>query len=330
MMISARLGASVSNGPLFALFQIAACFPRSTRKGELVKRLARVLCAVDIGEPGRIAFTHALALARAHGATMNIVSAVPSYQRFETGATERAAYLLELRAIAEAAGVEVRVDVRHGNGAEIIVQHADTRRADLIVMSRAHGTGANGLRISSVVDQVLRAAACPTLVVGSDRESVRARPFRNVLCAVNFSPSSKAAIDRALSLAAGRERRLTLLHVVPGPEGGPGFRTIGMHDSGYYQHVAGAALQRLQGLIPVSAEATVVARVTIGTVASEIVRIARVSEADVLVVGSQAPSQLGYRVPIIRQVLQEAPCPVMAVPAPKAIVTGHRERRPAA
>lgn len=295
-----------------------------------MKRLARVLCAVDIGEPGRIAFAHALALARAHGATMSIVHAVSSSQSFETGATGRVAYLLELRAIAEAAGIEVRVDVRHGDGAEIILQHAGARRADLIVLSSAHGTGANGLRISSVVDQVLRAAACPTLVVRSGRESVPARGLRNVLCAVNFSKSTNAAIDRALSLAAGRECRLTLLHVVPGPEGGSGFRTMGMHDSGYYQHVAGAALQRLQGLIPVSAEATVVARVTIGTVASEILRVARVSEVDVLVVGTEARSRLGYRVPLIRQLLQEAPCPVLAVPAPKAIVTGHHERRPAA
>jgi nucleotide-binding universal stress UspA family protein len=57
--------------------------------------------------------------------------------------------------------------------------------------------------------------------------------------------------------------------------------------------------------------------------------VAGMSEADVVVVRTQVRSRLGYRVPIIRQVLQEAPCPVLAVPAPKAIVTEH-ERRPAA
>jgi nucleotide-binding universal stress UspA family protein len=180
------------NGLLLAFLQIAACDRPSTRKGELVKRLARVLCAVDLGEPGRIAFAHALALARAHVATMHIVHAVPSNQGFETGATERVAYLLELRALAEAAGVEVRVDVRHGQGGEIISQHAGAPHADLIVLSGAHGTGANGPRITSVVDQVLREAACPTLVVHSDRASVPARSLRNVLCAVNFSPGGNA------------------------------------------------------------------------------------------------------------------------------------------
>ena len=136
---------------------------------------------------------------------------------------------------------------------------------------------------------------CPTLVVARGPRVVPARALRNVLCAVNFSPWSNGAIDRALSLAAGRECRLTLLHVVPGPEGGSGFRTMRMHVNGYYHHVAGAALQRLQRLIPVSGEATMLARVTIGSVASEILRIARASEADVLVVGTQARSRLGCR-----------------------------------
>jgi nucleotide-binding universal stress UspA family protein len=180
-----------------------------------------------------------------------------------------------------------------------------------------------------VVDRVLRVTACPTLVVRSDRKSVPQHALTNVVYAVNFSPSSNAVIERALSLAAGRERRLTLLHVVPGHGGGSDFHTMGMHDSGYYHHLATLALQRLQGLIPASAEAPVLARVTVGNVASEIVRVARVSEADVVVMGTQARSRLGYRVPIIRQVLQDAPCPVLAVPAPKALVTEH-ERRPAA
>jgi len=165
-----------------------------------VTGLSRVLCAVDIDEPGRAAFAQALALARAHNAKMNIVCAVPNSQSFNTGATERVGYLLELRAAAEAAGVEVRVDVQHGEPAEIILLHARARQPDLIVLSAGHGTGAQGRRIGAVVEDVLRGAPCPTLVVRRDRESP-ASPLRNVLCAVDFSPASDAAIERALALA---------------------------------------------------------------------------------------------------------------------------------
>src|SRR5688572_7241435 len=105
---------------------------------EFVKRLSRVLCTVDIDEPGRAAFAQALALARAHAASMIIVYAVPPNQSFNTGATERVAYLLNLRAAAEAAGLDVRVDVQHGETNEIILLHARARQPDLIVLSAAH------------------------------------------------------------------------------------------------------------------------------------------------------------------------------------------------
>ena len=68
-----------------------------------MERIARVLCAVDIGEPGLAAFEQALALARAHAAQLIVVYAVPRNQSFNTGATERVAYLLNRRAAAEAA-----------------------------------------------------------------------------------------------------------------------------------------------------------------------------------------------------------------------------------
>ena len=119
---------------------------------------------------------------------------------------------------------------------------------------------------------------CPTLVVGRHHELSPLRPLRNVLCAVDFSPSSDAAVERALSLVAERESRLTLLHVVYGPEDGSGWRSMRMHADGYYRHVAGEALHRLQSLIPLSGEGTVLARVVVGRVAPEIVRTARASE----------------------------------------------------
>jgi nucleotide-binding universal stress UspA family protein len=296
-----------------------------------VKGLSRVLCAVDIDKPGRAAFAQAFALARGHDAELIIVYAVPVNQSFNTGATERVAYLLELRAAAEAAGVEVRIDVQHGEAGEIILLHARARQPDLIVLSAAHGSGPNGLRVGSVVEDVLRGASCPTLVVRGDRECSASSGLRNVLCAVDFSPSSDAAIDRALSLAPGRERRLTLLHVVSGPEGGSGSRSMRMPADEYYRHVARVALQRLQGLIPASREGTVFARVAVGRVASEILRAARASQTDMVVIGTQSRTRLGRRMfGVIRQLLKEAPCPVLAVPARAAAIRERDEWQPAA
>jgi nucleotide-binding universal stress UspA family protein len=296
-----------------------------------VKGLSRVLCAVDIDEPGRAAFAQALALARAHTASMIIVYAVPPNQSFNTGATERVAYLLNLRAAAEAAGVDVRIDVQHGQANEIILLHARARQPDLIVLSAAHGSGANGLRVSSVVEDVVRGASCPTLVVRRDRKSSASGQLRSALCAVDFSTASEATIERALSLAPGRERRLTLLHVVPGPDSAARFPSMRTPADECGRYGAGAALQRLQALIPRPTDGTVVARVTVGSVGPEILRAARAPHTDVVVVSSQSRSRLGRRMfGVIGQLLKEAPCPVLAVPARAAVVRERDERRYAA
>ena len=281
-----------------------------------MKRFSRVLCAVDLGEPGRAAFAQALALARAHDAKLIIVYAVPPTQSFNTGASDRLAYLLKLRAAAEAAGLEVRIDVQHGDASKVILLHARTRQPDLIVLSANHGAGANGDVGGSVVEDVVRGAVCPTLVVQGHPESPGSRALSRVLCAVDFSAASDAAIERATSLAAGVGGRLTLLHVVRGPEGSSSFRSMRLHAPEYFRHVAASALQRLQSLIPAGLKRPVRVRVAVGSVASEIMRVARASQTDIVVVGTQSRGRLGRRVfGVIAELLQDAPCPILAVPA---------------
>ena len=82
-----------------------------------------------------------------------------------------------------------------------------------------------------------------------------------------------------------------------------------------YRHLAEAALQKLQALIPPTDGGVVLARVTMGKVAPEILRAACASRADLVVVGAQPRSRLGRRLfGVTRRLLQEAPCPVLAVP----------------
>ena len=296
-----------------------------------MKRLSRVLCAVDIGEHGCVAFEHALALARAHAAHMMIVHAVSPTQSFNTGSSDRLAYLLKLRAAAEAAGLEVRIDVQHGDAAKVILLHARTRRPDLIVLSAHHGAGTHGDGIGSLVEDVVRGAVCPTLVVRGQQGPRTSRAFTRILCAVDFSATSDAAIDRAAALAAGVGGRLTLLHVVRGPEGASSPRSMRRHAPRYVRHVAALALQRLQGLIPTDAKVPMRVRVAVGTVASEILRVARASQTDIVVVGTQSRGRLGRRVfGVIAELLREATCPILAVPATRAALRHSDRHRRAA
>jgi nucleotide-binding universal stress UspA family protein len=62
--------------------------------------------------------------------------------------------------------VPVEHRLGEGNPAEVILDHAQAVRPDLIVMGYEHPTGLARYFKKSVTDVVLRSAPCPVLVVG--------------------------------------------------------------------------------------------------------------------------------------------------------------------
>jgi nucleotide-binding universal stress UspA family protein len=150
----------------------------------------RILVALKLTDAGDPAFERALALAKASGAELYLLHAVPANQPFAFRAAERLARAAELRRRAEDAGVRVVTAEQHGDPAEIIVLHADARAVDFIVMASERRTGWARFRRPSVTERVLRRTKRPTLVVSS-RDAVDASAFENVLVAVDLSPAPK-------------------------------------------------------------------------------------------------------------------------------------------
>ena len=83
-------------------------------------------------------------------------------------ASERLALLTKLRQRAERAGVPVRVVEQHGDPAGIIVLHANSRKADLVVLGSNRRRGWQRFREGSVGERVLRRAAWSVLIVPWD------------------------------------------------------------------------------------------------------------------------------------------------------------------
>ena len=105
--------------------------------------------------------------------------------------------------------------------------------------------------------------------------------------AVDFSASSKEAVEQALALASDPADRITLLHVVPGFSGGvpPHFYRYGLAE--YQSERVRDARRRLQFAVPVERHtpATIEARVLVGDTTTEISRVVDSVDADLLVVG---------------------------------------------
>lgn len=121
-------------------------------------------------------------------------------------------------AIAEAkkAGVEnVTSQLVSGPPAEKITELAT--RGDLIVMGTHGRTGVPRFLLGSVAERVVRLAPCSVLVA---REHGEPQPYRHILVPLDFSESSRRALDEAGDLASRTGATVTLLHVLELPAAG--------------------------------------------------------------------------------------------------------------
>ena len=282
-----------------------------------MKRLSRVLCAVAIDDRDRHVFAHALALARRHDAHLLLLHAASPQMSFNRGATERVDFLRQLRSLAEAAGVDIRVTVQTGPVDEIILLHARARQVDLIVLGTARNRATRRGLSGWIAERVLRDAPCPTLVVTQTSE--RQEPAaETILCAVDFAPASLAAVRTALEISEDGNRPVTLLHVVDGGTGDQSVRRwIGA--AGYDRELSTDALKKLRLLIPPPKRSAVMARVTVGDPVTDILRMSDSLKPGLLVIGAATRTRIGSRLfGKTAQLIRDAACPVLAVPALKA------------
>jgi len=133
-----------------------------------MRTLARILCAIDLERASETAFERALSLAVIGRAQLFLLHATPANVPFSWRERERFEYLTELRERAEAAGLRVRVDEQHGDPAELIVLHAESKKVDIVVLGFNRRRGWRRFREGSVSERVLRRAAWPVLIVPRD------------------------------------------------------------------------------------------------------------------------------------------------------------------
>lgn len=85
---------------------------------------------------------------------------------------------------------------------------------ELIVIGTHGRTGLTRFLLGSVAEKVVRHAPCSVLTVRPDGDP---QPFRHVLCPVDFSASSRQAMELAAELVAPGGMGITLLHVLELP-----------------------------------------------------------------------------------------------------------------
>jgi nucleotide-binding universal stress UspA family protein len=281
--------------------------------------LKRILVAVDFSAPAQAAFDRAVALTRKHGAELFVVHAVPADRAFKWEGRERAVLMASLRRAAHAAGVRPLISIQQGDPARVILLHARSRGADLIVIGTNERSGLDRFRFGSVAETVALQATQPVLVVPGGGADTAVAPFANIVVAVDFSEASRAAIDRALAVA-GEHSRVTVVHVVPGlAHAGASRYMYRLMEPEYQRQLARDARRRIAELIPEAAKTSrnVHVRIVTGEPSAEISRVAAESGADLILVGVTARGAIGRRIfpSTATRVIREAGVPVLAVAA---------------
>jgi nucleotide-binding universal stress UspA family protein len=296
-----------------------------------MREIDRILCPVDLSDVSRLAADHAVLLARWYQASitaLHVCSPVlisvsdfapagslhpPALSRDEiTKAREQVSVFFA----AAGPGV-VDVVVEDGRPANRILECARSLPADLIVIG-THGIGGfQHLLLGSVTEKVVRQATCPVLTVPPRAHTTSSLPFKRVLCPIDFSDSSLAALELAFSLAQESDADLQILHVCEWTTDDEPLTTRPIAIPEYRQLVERDIVERLEGLVPDSTRDACrpMTRVGHGKAYREILGVATEESADLIVMGVHGRNALDLMLfgSTTNQVVRRAACPVLTL-----------------
>jgi nucleotide-binding universal stress UspA family protein len=314
-------------------------------------KLRRILCPIDFSPVSRRAIGYATNLARLHTAELTCLHAAPLVtvgwlpDDSATGVAdpdmtpELEAQLVSFVRPALHSGVSLKSVVVPGCPVCSIVTATKTLPADLLVMGMRRRSAVQRLLLGSVAEPVLQRVECPVLAVPGGAASAPDSPpdaFRRILCPVDFSKASLAAVRYAASLAAlTPSSSLTLIHVDALVDR-PGLSDV-VRDGLLRSH---ENLERnLRALLPEAApeglpiSVRTEAAVVSGTPSSEVLKAARGRQADLIVIGKtlRRPLHRLLHGSTLRPILRNAPCPILAVGArPRVAEASEDDARQAA
>jgi nucleotide-binding universal stress UspA family protein len=285
--------------------------------------LAKILLPVDFSERSLAAGRYAGTLACRYQSEVTMLHVVPhqypiggfeapiDLPEWQTQLVDEARRRLDSFMTEEFRRMKVNRVVMEGDPALRIIEQARTEGANLIVMP-THGYGPfRRFILGSVTAKVLHDADCWVLTSAhiENDPPPEAMAFRNVLCAVDFGPQSRPALDWAAQFAEKFDSRLHVVHVMP---------PLGQGPTRYFDEDLVASCDRsaketvYQLLEGIGDHAEVLIRH--GAVAKVVHAAAKSVKADLVVIGRHSnPGIVGRLRADGYAIVRESPCPVVSV-----------------
>ncbi len=298
-----------------------------------MRQFSHVLCPVDFSETSVRATTFAKAFARWYGAGLTLLHVVPTLDATIEPvvglveaerillATSQDDLLAEMRRLAGPAVEGDRTSLVADSGLvhATILRHAATLPADLLVMGTHGRSGFSRLFLGSVTERVLRSAPCPVLTVPPAPGAPLPVVFKNILCGVDFSPASIAALQWALELGRQSGGRVTVLHAIEFLHEREPSPFLDLDLAKYHRQAIKRAGEWLHARLANEPQtwSTIDEVVAVGRAAQLLLSRSADGGADLIVVGAQGTGgiELMLSGSTGQPVLRGATCPVLSVPA---------------
>jgi nucleotide-binding universal stress UspA family protein len=284
--------------------------------------IKNILYATDFSPAAGAALPYALGLAQRYGARVHALHvrrlapyplAGPEVMPQIMETVEEQAKLDSESMHEMLAGVPHEVLSKEGDVWPNIAEALEKGNIDLIIIGTRGRTGISRAVLGSVAEEILRRSPCPVLTVGPhiSPNTTRRLEMKEILCAVDFSPESLAAIPYAVSLAQENQARLTVLHVIAEPKVGEFVQP---------EHYVASTLRQLRKLVPPDADTWCEPNFLVerGPAADKIMETAIAMGTDLIVLGVRdAANRIGTMTHLLRptahKIVVHAECPVLTV-----------------
>ncbi|HSU29717.1 MAG TPA: universal stress protein [Bryobacteraceae bacterium] len=292
--------------------------------------IEQILFPTDFSKPSEAAAPHVAGLAKAVNARATILNVVPwisgwhgasaphvvvgddVLRKLELSQEESEASALKALEALERQyfqNIQCDLSIKTGGVAESIVEHAQKIQADLIMMPTRGFGPSRPFLIGSVTAKVLHDARCAIWTTPHPRELEGFRPYRQIICAMDYRALSRDLLTRALQLARLFESRLSLVSAIPCPANGSvpctGRRSVRLLKS-ETESVLRQLLQELSIDAPI--------HVLEGTVGEVIRTAVAMEDGDLVVIGRgnfEEPS--GHLLTHAYEIIWNSPSPVLSL-----------------
>jgi nucleotide-binding universal stress UspA family protein len=211
----------------------------------------------------------------------------------------------------EFAGLLVKRATKTGEAGAVIAEYAMANATELIIMP-THGYGPfRRLLLGSVTAKVLHDSDCPvwTSAHGEDAKTANPPAFRQILCAVDFTPESLPLLRSAAAIAKDLGGELRLVHAIAAFKARTelSLRALGLPELLY--DAAHKEIEKLQREAGTNVEFCL----ETGDVGRVVRRTALRHGADLVVIGrGRMQEPLGRLRTNSYEIIRESPCPVLS------------------